>query len=383
MISPKDIQKICLQWWEEVLLSHIEGTQIFPREINRIGRVTSKDILTRLSDYQQSIEQLHHHAKSSRKYGYTIVTEQRQFEKIGMQRVPSKVMIETLDDYLAITGKGKDYQTFCENYQLIINEIPRLKDWIKSHLLKLIMHITWEDTLKVCRYFLSTPRPDLYIRQLPIEVHTKYIQENRVLIQSLLEFLIPFDLNPDEVKFEPRFHLKYAEPLIRIRFLDTSLSPLEQVTDISMMVSAFRQLPINCQSIFVVENLMNFLALPSLNKAIALWSGGGFRVSYLRDIEWIKSKHFFYWGDLDAQGFQILNQFRTYFPGTTAVMMDEETLSNFPVASGTPAGYQNLPRLTEAELKLYQYLQKNNIRLEQEKISQKYAEEMIKEVCDS
>lgn len=381
MISPKDIQKICLQWWEEVLLSHIEGTQIFPREINRIGRVTSKDILTKLSDYQQSIEQLHHHAKSNRKYGYTIVTEQRQFEKIGMQKVPIKVMIETLDDYLAITGKGKDYQAFCENYQFIIKEIPRLKDWIKAHQLKLITHSTWEDTLKVCKYFISTPRPDLYIRQLPIEVHTKYMEENRPIIQSLLEFLISDDVDWEESKFEPRFHLKYAEPLIRVRFLDTTLSPLGQVTDISLMVSAFRRISVNCQNIFVVENLMNFLTLPSLDKTIALWSGGGFRVNSLRDIEWIKANRFFYWGDLDAQGFQILNQFRTYFPGTTAVMMDVETLSKFSVRSGTPAGYQNLQRLSETELKLYQYLQKNNIRLEQEKISQKYAEERIKKLC--
>ncbi|HET7116631.1 MAG TPA: Wadjet anti-phage system protein JetD domain-containing protein [Hanamia sp.] len=381
MISPKDIQKICLQWWEEVLRSHIEGTQIFPREINRIGRVTSKDILTKLSDYQLSIEQLNHHAKPNRKYGYTLITEQRQFEKIGMQKVPIKVMIETLDDYLAITGKGKDFQAFCENYQLITREIPDLKDWIKAHPLKLITHNTWKDTLRVCKYFISTPQPDLYIRQLPIEVHTKYIQENRVIIQSLLEFLIPDDLNPDEVKFEPRFHLKYAEPLIRIRFLDTSLSLLEQITDISLMVSAFRRISVNCQNIFVVENLMNFLTLPSLDKTIALWSGGGFRVNSLRDIEWIKANRFFYWGDLDAQGFQILNQFRTYFPGTTAVMMDVETLSKFSFRSGTPAGYQNLQRLSETELKLYQYLQKNNIRLEQEKISQKYAEERIKKLC--
>ena len=89
---------------------------------------------------------------------------------------------------------------------------------------------------------------------------------------------------------------------------------------------------------------------------------------------------FFYWGDLDAHGFQILNQFRTYFPKTAAVMMDEETLLSFKCAKGQPTPIQNLQRLTESELKLYIYLRQNNIRLEQEKITHTFAEERIKKI---
>lgn len=125
---------------------------------------------------------------------------------------------------------------------------------------------------------------------------------------------------------------------------------------------------------------MNFLTLPFLRNTIAVWSGGGFSISYLRNIEWMKGKRFYYWGDIDAQGFQILNQCRTYFPNTIAVMMDRETLDKFRYSEGVPAKVRHLPCLTETEAHLYRYLRQENIRLEQEKITQIFAEESIRKV---
>jgi hypothetical protein len=380
MITPKEIQEQCLKWWKEVLLSSIDSISYFPKDINRIGKVSSKDILDKLPEYKQSIELLKNNSKEKKKVGYNLILADRQFDKIGKQPVPEKISIDSIEDYLRVTGKEKEHQTFLKNYSLIQNELPLLSEWIKANPTKLIDHDTWLDSLKICKYFLATPKPELYIRQLPIDIHTKYVWDNKVIVQSLLEFLIPEHINTDETKFELRFNLKYSEHLIRIRFLDTTLSPLDNATDISLTVSEFNNFHSQCDNIFVAENLMNFLTLPYLTKTIAIWSGGGFNVSHLQDIDWLKSKQFYYWGDIDAQGFQILNQFRTYFPNTIAVMMDEETLSSFTTASGQQAPNQNLQRLSESELKLYNHLRQNNIRLEQEKISQTFAEERIKKL---
>ncbi|MDI9364704.1 MAG: DUF2220 family protein [Flavobacterium sp.] len=377
MITPKEIQEQCLKWWKDVLLSSIDSVGYFPKDISRIGKVSSKDILNKLSNYKQSIELLTNNSKAVKKIGYSLVIEERQFDKIGKQPVPQKISIDSIEDYLRIVGKEKAYQIFLRNYLLIQNELPLLIEWIKVNPTRLIEHDTWLDTLKVCNYFLTTPKPNLYIRQLPIDIHTKYIGDNKVIVQSLLEFLIPEHINKDEQKFELRFNLKYAEHLIRIRFLDKTLSPLDNATDISLTVSEFSNFYSNCHNIFVAENLMNFLTLPFLTKTIAVWSGGGFNVSHLKDIAWLKSKQFYYWGDIDAHGFQILNQFRTYFSNTIAVMMDEATLSSFTSSSGQPATNQNLQQLSECELKLYNHLRQHNIRLEQEKITQAFAEERI------
>ncbi len=380
MITPKEIQEQSLKWWKEVLLSTVDSISYFPKNINRIGKVSSKDILNKLSEYKESIELLRTYSKENKKVGYSLIMVEKQFDKIGKQPVPERVSIDSIEDYLRVTGKEKDYQTFLNNLSLIKTELPLLIDWIKANPTKLIEHNTWFDTLKVCKYFLKTPKPNKYIRQLPIEIHTKYILENKSIFQSLLDYLIPEHINSDETKFELRYNLKYSEPLIRVRFLDKSLSPIENATDISLTVSEFNNVESQCNNIFVTENIMNFLTLPFLPKTVAIWSGGGFSVSYLKDIGWIKSKQFFYWGDLDSQGFQILNQFRTYFPNTVAVMMDEEILSSYKTAEGTPAANQTLQRLTESELKLYNHLRQNNIRLEQEKITQTFAEERIKKL---
>ena len=37
---------------------------------------------------------------------------------------------------------------------------------------------------------------------------------------------------------------------------------------------------------------MNFLTLPEVKNTVALWSGGGFNVSYLKEIEWLQKKIF-------------------------------------------------------------------------------------------
>lgn len=382
MITPKEIREQSLKWWKEVLLSAVDSVSYFPRDISRIGKVSSKDILNKLSDYKASIELLKINSKESKKIGYSLVTTERPFNKIGKQLVPERISIDTIEDYLKVAGKEREYQTFLKNLSLIKAELPLLIDWVKTCPTKLVEHNTWADTLNVCKYFLKTPTPNKYIRQLPIDIHTKYILENKSIVQSLLDFLIPEHINSDETKFELRYNLKYSEPLIRVRFLDTSLSPIDSATDISLTLSEFKNIQSHCDNIFVAENIMNFLTLPYLTKTIAIWSGGGFNVSYLKDINWIKGKQFFYWGDLDAHGFQILNQFRAYFQNTVAVMMDEETLASFKSAQGTPATNQTLQRLTDRELKLYHHLRQNNIRLEQEKITQTFAEERINEVLE-
>ena len=73
---------------------------------------------------------------------------------------------------------------------------------------------------------------------------------------------------------------------------------------------------------------MTFLTLPALPNTFAL-HGGGFKVSGLAAMPWLKECPLIYWGDLDAQGFQILSQLRAIFPHVAALMMNEATLQTF------------------------------------------------------
>ncbi len=126
MITPKEIQEQCLKWWKEVLVSTVDSVAYFPKEINRIGKISSKDILNKLSEYKQSIELLKSHSKENKKIGYTLLISERQFEKIGKQLVPEKITIDSIEDYLKVTGKEKEYQLFSKIFLLFKPNYPCL-----------------------------------------------------------------------------------------------------------------------------------------------------------------------------------------------------------------------------------------------------------------
>jgi hypothetical protein len=125
---------------------------------------------------------------------------------------------------------------------------------------------------------------------------------------------------------------------------------------------------------------MNFLTLPPFPSAIAIWSGGGFNVSYLKNARWLADKNIYYWGDIDEHGFQILHQLRTYYKQVKSVMMDRLTFDRFQefAVKGERNNANKLHFLNEEEANLYNLLKsRQNNRLEQEKISQDYVEALF------
>ncbi|MGL6266523.1 MAG: Wadjet anti-phage system protein JetD domain-containing protein, partial [Chitinophagaceae bacterium] len=147
-------------------------------------------------------------------------------------------------------------------------------------------------------------------------------------------------------------------------------------------LSDFEKINFNCENVIITENKMTFLALPSVKSAIAVWSGGGFMISYLKNVLWLHEKKIAYWGDLDSHGFTILNQLRTYFPQTVSTMMDMETFELFKkegLVPGEKTNAINLSKLSEAEMKVFTFLKESNFRLEQEKIRQNYVDALFRE----
>ncbi len=48
----------------------------------------------------------------------------------------------------------------------------------------------------------------MYIRELPVEVHTKFIEENKGVLKNLLDYLLPEGMvHTGETDFEKRFGL--------------------------------------------------------------------------------------------------------------------------------------------------------------------------------
>lgn len=163
--------------------------------------------------------------------------------------------------------------------------------------------------------------------------------------------------------------------------LDKHLTSLGNFSDISIPLSDFEKLDLPAKNVLITENKMNFLTLPAMPSTIAVWSGGGFNVSYLRNIAWLTEKDILYWGDIDEHGFQMLHQLRSYYPNTQSIMMDYKTFEHFSEFSvaGARNKSEQLSLLNEEEYKLFERLKMmDKNRLEQEKISQGYVEEYLK-----
>lgn len=383
MISPAEIKNQALKWWKPLLQSYIREELFFPKSIDRIGKVQSSHVTARFELLQQEIEELYRCSKNQTGIGYQVQTAGRNFRRTGSHELPDAVVFETIEDYIAFTGFKKEWNIFLTNYNIIKDSFPTLQNWALQNCLWLTnKNVNWNDVLKVCRYFSETPRPNLYLRQLPIEIHTKFIEENNALIQSLLDYLIPDHIRSvAQKRFAERYFLKYDEPLIRIRMLDIDLTHFGNFSDISIPLSDFEKMDMPASNILITENKMNFLTLPATPSTIAVWSGGGFNVSYLKNVQWLKEKHILYWGDIDEHGFQILHQLRRYYPNTQSIMMDYKTFEYFSEFSVTGARNKSeqLSLLKGEEHKLFERLKlidKN--RLEQEKISQGYVEEYLK-----
>ena len=110
----------------------------------------------------------------------------------------------------------------------------------------------------------------------------------------------------------------------RMRALDVRLA-LGGLTEVSVSAAQLDRCTHRPDVVIVCENLVNVLAMPSIEGAFAI-HGSGYAVKDFREVSWFASTPILYWGDLDNNGFAILNQFRCYFDHVNSVMMDEATL---------------------------------------------------------
>jgi hypothetical protein len=366
MINPTEIKSKAEKKYPAYLQSIVESLPF--AEIVIIG---NKKPSKNFTEFEKELIELKSQSKEKKGYGYTIKYQTINKKDIGKQDLPIEINFQTESDFLKYLHREKEVAGFRQNCTLILSKFPELKEWIIKCPMKIIENQgKWNDLLKVCDYFKSNPEPNLYIRELPIKIHTKFIENNKGIIRELLDIVISEHINLTEKDFEKRFNLRYAEPTVRFRILDTEISQTYffGINDLSIPISQFEQLKLPIKKVFVVENKMNFLVFPIIENSIVIW-GSGYSVENLKNARWFEKVNLFYWGDLDIQGFEILSQFRGYFPHTQSFLMDKEIFDNFfENDKGTPNKVIGNLNLSKEEQLLYELLKANNWRLEQEKI---------------
>lgn len=370
MISPNEIKVKAGRKYLSFLQSKIDEAP-FSRLVIRGDKNYTK---SSLPDFEKEVLLLMSQSKEKKGFGYTLEFQKVKTKYLGTQDLPTIIYFDTEQDLLKYLGKEKEVELFKMNCDKIISTFPELKDWVIQNPSKILQNQNeWGSILKVCSFFKQNPKPNLYVRELPINVHTKFVERNQAIIKDILDVLIPEYVNIQERHFEKRFNLKFSEPLVRFKVLDKEISDnfFSGLDDIAIPISQFEKLNLALEKLIVVENkttLYTTLTLPKMNKAIAIF-GSGYSVYNLKNVNWFTNLELLYWGDIDVQGFEILSQFRSYFPRTKSVLMDKITFEKFFENDlGTSTNITTKLNLNNNEQELYQLLKVNNWRLEQEKI---------------
>lgn len=379
MISPKEIKLKAERKYKAYLQAIIKNEPFFPLEI-----MANKKPGTSIAAFKKELMALIDASKEKKGFGYAISYQTRKTKILGTQSFPSNIRFPTEEDFEKYLNIEKEVKQFKVDCNKILDAFPQLYDWLEKHPKKIIDHANhWTDILKVCQYYKLNTTPNLYVRELPIAVHTKFIETKASILKELLDIIIEPFINKEQTKFEKRFNLKFSQPLVRFKILDSQISAahFSGLTDMSIPVNQFNTLKLPIEKVIIVENKTNLhtiaLTLPALPKTMVIF-GSGFKVENLKNAEWLRSMDILYWGDIDVQGFEILSQMRNYFPQTKSFLMDENTFHQFFEDDlGTPSKVTKALHLTADENTIYQKIKENNWRLEQEKIPLAYVKDLI------
>lgn len=355
----------------------------FPKALRRIGKVKPTERLREFERIRQQQDELIAGSKQQLGHGYTLHWVERSYRNVGNNQFIDAITFETLGDYLAFLRRTTAYDRFLADADLIRTSVPQLKDWCEAHPLAIEKYQgEWSALLHLVDYFQSRHEMDrYYIRELPVSVPTKFVENHKKILHSLLDAVLPTrqvrsDFHSTK-EFEQRYGLRYRQPMLRLRLLDQALAQqhFSGLDDFRIPLSDFQGLRLPLERLIILENktnfnnLMNFLTLPAMRATAGLF-GSGFRVGLLKNISWLQDIKLYYWGDIDAHGLQILAQLRGYFPHVQPFLMDRATFDAYPEYHTTAplSTVTELRHLSPTESDLFQYLNTQQLRLEQERI---------------
>ena len=360
-----------------------------------LGRPTERDVLT---DAQSVLAWRDAWVDAKVLGDFEVETDVIAWRAIGTQTVPVRVLFVNTKAIAKVAGllplwtqvvtRAKRFVALWPGIEeAMVREWAMLADWSDDAVLALERVLTW---------FVDHPKSGLYLRQLPIEgVDTKWFTEPRKkVVQRLLVAIreakesVPLMAEPSEAlgpdtTFETVCGLKPLPKLIRARLLDeVDQKVFYGLSDLSLPLDEWAQLPLQPEIVFISENLQTGLAFEAHPKSVVFF-GLGAGVTQLAAIPWVRTARIIYWGDIDTYGLEILAQLRSVLPQTESVMMNRQTLEAFrglAVAENRQASGAHVEHLRENEREVFDALKMGDLarlRLEQERIPWPVARETL------
>jgi hypothetical protein len=219
-------------------------------------------------------------------------------------------------------------------------------------------------------WFTSHTAYGLTPRQVPIEgLHAKWLNTHQHLVQALAQ-RDSLELLP---RHPARIHFTYLDP----DHLASGARRHDSATVGDSMTPAY--LP---ETVLISENKDTAIHFPALPRGISVEGAGFAGAQAISTFDWLtRAPHIVYWGDMDADGFEIVDQYRRAGLSVTSLFMDRtayeryERFGTMTDARGNPlpaSCRKPLSHLTIVERELYELLTDPHWqrvrRIEQEKI---------------
>ena len=376
--TPAELRAQLMRRWDkgELLAEIVAPGDLFPLRLSLRGP-TSSDLSERFDEVRTWAAGL------QQSPGCRLVMREVRHRVIGQNSLPGEAWVDTLDDALRLVGKARDARAFQALLAITLRQQPTLLPWLQRQPLRaLALAELWPQLLDVVAWLQAHPRPDIYLRQVDLPgVHSKFIEAQRGVLSELLDLTLPADAIDTMASGAAQFARRYGfrdKPLrVRLRFLDPEHSAWVSGADADYTISqqAFARLAPDVRHVFITENEINFLAFPPAAGSLVVF-GAGYGFEAMARAAWLQQCGLHYWGDIDTHGFAILDQLRAQFPHAQSFLMDHDTLLVHQAQwTLEPQPTQrDLPRLNEAERRVYddlrwRRLRDEPLRLEQERIN--------------
>ncbi|WP_306209246.1 DUF3322 and DUF2220 domain-containing protein [Actinoplanes sp. RD1] len=198
------------------------------------------------------------------------------------------------------------------------------------------------------------------LRQLPVPgMHTKWLDTHGALLR---------DVAGRDVRDEVRPRLT----VMHLTYVDPGHAVSGRRRHDAWTTGDVHDIAYPPRVVLVVENRDSRLWFPQVNDTIVVEGGGKAAATLLANVPWIRAaNHVVYWGDIDADGYAILDRFRAALAvpapdgspakHVTSILMDATDLHRYSLhgvnhdKAGRPikASQEDLPHLTEAETIAY------------------------------
>lgn len=329
-------------------------------------------------------------SKAAKGFGPTISFGEARTRKFGTGVLPGDICFDSLDDLTRYIGKNAETQRLLAHASIVTAEFPEARVWTSRRLRTLREKDaeTWRGITRAVRYFREKPMPWIYPREVPLGLHTKFLEQNYSPVIELLLQIEPGVLNQTYTNWQDRLGLRSSSEMIEGRFLDPTLAA-ELPQHMLAPVDEWNRCAFAAKTwVLITENRTTLLTLPQLRGCLALL-GKGYAVVRLAQIQKLAAGTVFYWGDVDQHGFEILASLRHHLPQTQSCLMDAKTLAYCSKEIGEERVDRTLPvefvsaNLTAEENALWERCAVNHTRLEQENIPTEFSRRVLRDLAES